>query len=418
MMKKLLAIAASCTALLIASVYVGPASSGAIFLLLPAFHRATTHDLPADYEPVHEGHVSLDSGRYFRSNDDIVVPGTPGLVLTRRYAVGDRVARDFGVGTTHADEWSVIGDPRTFQWAALVRPGEAGIRFARTSPGTSFFNAMYRHRSSDDEWRGARLGWTGGGWALRQRDGTLARFRGCGPGHGNACSIESYRDWDGHVTAYVRDTAGRLKKMSAGRNQWIAFERDDRGRVIRASASTGRHVRYVYDSRGRLARVESEGVVTHRYTYTDRDELETVVEPEADIENTYDENSRCIRQVNRFADGSEPYVFTFSYTLDGDTVTATRTDRSDGTWTHYTFTKAGHAATETWGLGSGEPSTFVFTRDPQTNAVLSFTLTCPDRTGKPLRHSSLVAPGREDWLKADMVRTHCHASARGWRSAG
>jgi YD repeat-containing protein len=419
-MKTLLTIVACCSSLLVAAVYAGPVTSGALLLLLPAHERPTAHDLPADYEPEHKGHVSLDIGRYFRANEDIVVPGTPGLVLRRSYASGDRIAREFGVGTTHAAEWSVIGDGKAFQWAALVRPGEPRIPFNRTSSGSSFFNAMYRHQSSAGEWQGARLGWTGSDWALRQLDGTLARFRGCGPDTKSTCAIVSYRDSDGHVIRYRRDNAGRLHRIEAGGAQWIALEYDDGGRVIRASASTAREVRYEYDERGRLARVKSGGTITHQYTYTDRDELSTIKEPDADIENTYDGNGRCIRQVNRFKDNSEPYIFDLDYTLDGSDVSATRTDRSDGTWTRYTFSKAGFTTSETWGRAGSEPSTFVFERDPTTNAVVSFSLTCPDRTGRQLRHSSLVAPGKEEWLKWDMVRTHCAVwvrSGSSWRTA-
>ena len=155
----------------------------------------------------------------------------------------------------------------------------------------------------------------------------------------------------------------------------------------------------------------------HRYTYTDRDELETIVEPGTDIENVYDRNGRCIRQVNRYDDGSEPFVFDFTYTLDGTKVVQTESRHSDGTWTVYSFGKSGFTTSETWGLTGQEPVSFIYERDPITNAVASLSLTCTDRRGRQSRHSSLVQPDREEWIKLDLVRTYCSWSRRSTRLA-
>ncbi len=62
-------------------------------------------------------------------------------------------------------------------------------------------------------------------------------------------------------------------------------------------------------------------------------------------------------------------------------------------------------------MGS-ESATFTYERDPATNAVTSLTLTCPDRTGRPLRHSSLVRNNNEDWIKWDLMQTRCSLNTR------
>lgn len=405
----LLRILAACSVLVVAAVFAGPASSGALLLLLPTPHGPVDHDLPDDYEPFHKGHVSLGNGLYYRENEDLIVRGSPPLILRRSYVSGYRVKQDFGIGTTMADEWFVIGDGKQFQWAALVRPGESRIHFDRTSPGSTVFNAMYRHTSSSGEWFGARLAWTGFDWALRQRDGALARFRQCGPHEKSRCSITRYRDSDGHVTTYRRDDSGRLLRIESGR-RWIAFEHDADGRVIRATASTKGEVRYAYDTRGRLSEVISGSKVTHKYTYTDLDEMATIVEPGTEIENIY-ENGRCVKQVNRYADGSDPYVFDFNYHLEGDTIVQVESKRSDGTWESYKFGDGGYTTAEVRGRGDVEAIAFTYERDPHSHEVTSLTMTCPDRTGRPLRHSSLVRPGEEERVKDDIVRTHCF-----WRS--
>ena len=161
MLRRILIGLATCSVLLIAAVFAGPVSSGAVLLLLPTTQEAKDHDLPESYEPFHKGHVSLDNGFYYQRDETLIVRGTPPLVLRRSYISSYRVQKEFGIGTTMAGEWYMVGDGKKFQWAALIRPGESHIRFERTSPGSSVFNAMYRHTTSAGEWFGARLGWTG-----------------------------------------------------------------------------------------------------------------------------------------------------------------------------------------------------------------------------------------------------------------
>ena len=405
-MKKLLRVAIACSALLvvalIAAIFAGPASSGALLLLLPASHRPSSHNLPDNYTPVHHGHVSLDIGLYFRDNEDLIVPGTPALILRRSYVSSYRAPGQFGVGTTLASDWWLIGDGQQFQWAELVRPGESRIRFERTSPGTSIATAMFGHGGSASEWRGARLGWTGIDWAMRLADGTLARFRGCGPASNDRCSITSYRDTDGSVITYRRNQAGRLERVESKPDRWIAFDYDEHDRIVRAYSSTARDVRYEYDARGRLARVKSHDVVTHRYTYTDLDEMATIIEPGTDIENSY-ADGRCVRQVNRYTDGSAPYIFDFNYTVVGSRISATRSRESDGSWELLSFDKAGYTIGQTTGVADHEPATFTFERDSATHAVVSLTLTCPDRygTSAPPFECGCAGPGRVDQVGSD-----------------
>ena len=90
--------------------------------------------------------MELAIGRYVRENEDLVVAGTPQLVLRRTYYSGWRVPAPFGVGTMQAADWYVVGDGKTFQWVRLVRPGETQIRFERTSPGSTVLNAHVQAR--------------------------------------------------------------------------------------------------------------------------------------------------------------------------------------------------------------------------------------------------------------------------------
>jgi hypothetical protein len=133
--------------------------------------------------------------------------------------------------------------------------------------------------------------------------------------------------------------------------------------------------------------------------------MATIVEPGTDIENTYNADGRCIRQVNRYPD-AEPYVFDFSYRVEGGEVVQADTKTSDDRLSKYTFTN-GYVTRETWERNGLAPAVFTYDRDTATNAITALTVTCPDRTGRPLRHSSIVRDGNEEWIKWDLLQTHC-----------
>jgi YD repeat-containing protein len=402
-LRKVLVAVVGIPVVALTAVFAGPVSSGGLFLLRAAHEPVADHGLSAEYEPLHKGSVDLATGLYVRENEDLVVHGAPGLVLRRTYLSGYRAPKQFGIGVTHTGEEYLIGDGERFQWASLILARGTRINFRRISVGSSVLNAMYVHDETTTEWQGARLGWTGFNWALRKRDGSLAVFQGCGPA--TICSIIQYRDVSGHTTHYRRDGSGRLAKMDDGADRWIAFEYDEHGRIARAHASTRSEVRYGYDGRGRLARVTSSEGVIRRYTYTDLDELATIEEPGTSIENLY-HDGRVVRQVNRFPD-RQPYTFDFSYQFADGRLVATDTRQSDGTNSRYTWDEGQRSTSEIMGRDGVEPATFTYERDPITKAITALTLTCPDRKGLPLRHSSIVRDGNEDEVKQNLLQTHC-----------
>ncbi|MGH9201628.1 MAG: DUF6531 domain-containing protein, partial [Vicinamibacterales bacterium] len=402
-----------CCVTVMAIVFGGPILSGALFLLLPTGTSAVPHDLPESYEPLHKGYIDLSTGLYVREDEDLVLGGTPPLVLRRTYLSGYRKGREFGIGTTHDGESFLVGDSARFQWASLIRANGSGIRFDRISFGTSFVNAMYEHRVSSTEFRGARLGWTGLGWAMRFPDGSLSLFEACGPNTPRGCALVKTRDSDGHVIHFRRDASRRLLWMASS-DRWIAFDYDDVDRITRAYDSAGREVQYAYDERGRLSRVSTFDGKTRQYTYTDRDEMHTIADPDISLENTYDAAGRCIRQVNRFPGETEPYTFRFDYRGEGRAIVQTDVTRSDGTWKTFTYDPTHHVISKSWGRSGLEADLVIsYERDPATSMVTGMTVTCPDRTGRPLSHSSYVRLGDEERIKADLIQTHCSWSQ--WR---
>lgn len=409
MKKVFVTIAVGVTAAIV-TVFAGPVSSGAILLLVPSSRLSVAHDLPATYRPLHKGHVDLPTGLYIREDEDIAVPGTPALILRRTYLSNYRVSKQFGIGTTHNGEWYLIGDGERFSWAALILADGSRVQFKRVSAGSSYFNAFYENTERTDEWTAAVLGWTGLSWTVRQRDGSSSRFRPCGVG--SVCSLMDWRDADGHTTHYLRDRAGRLIKMEASAARWIAFEYDDHDRIVRAYSSNKDNVRYEYDGRGRLTRVSSDDGTTRRYGYTDQDQMATVEDPEIGITNTYDANGRCTSQVDRFPEDEDMLSFQFEYTVQGTSVVAATSTESDGTWSRYSFNERRQTTSETWGAEGVAPTTISYERDPATGVKTALTITCPDRRGAPLQHRSIVRPETEEWVKRDLLQTHCSWSAR------
>jgi YD repeat-containing protein len=392
-------------AVVLVAVFAGPVSSGAILLVMPSDRPRVEHDLPPTYAPFHKGHVDLATGLYIREDEDIVLGGTPALIVRRTYLSNYRVSKQFGIGTTHNGEWYLVGDGARFSWAALILADGAHVQFERVSAGRSYMNALYANHQESGEWNSARLGWTGLWWTIRQRDGSTAHFRPCGAG--SVCSLIRSSDADGHTIKYRRDRSGRLVKMDTSADRWIAFEYDAGDRIVRAYSSNNDDVHYEYDGRGRLVRVSSSDGTVRRYGYTDQDQMASVEDPDIVIENTYNVDGRCTGQLNRFPGEDDTLSFRFDYALQGDRVVQTTSTRSDGTWSRYVFDERRYATSERWGANGIERATITYERDPSTGSETALTVTCPDRFGQPLRHRNIVRPGTEESVKWDLLQTHC-----------
>lgn len=357
----------------------------------------------ADHTPLHKGSIDLATGLYVRVNEDLVLQGEPLLALRRTYLSGFRSSREFGIGTTHAGEEYLIGDGERFQWASLIQARGSRINFKRTTPGTSLLNARFVHEETAGEWNGAELSWTLLSWTLKKRDGSLMTFRGCGKG--SVCSIIQSTDAQGRTIHYRRNALGRLLKMEAAGDRWIAFDYDAAGRIARAFDSSQREVRYGYDARGRLERVTGSDGSLRRYSYSDLDELESIEEPGTSITNKY-EDGRCVRQANWFPD-RDPYIFEFKYVAEGKRVFRTRSSQSDGTWREFAWDEHKTSISETLGRIGSEPAFIMYERDPVSRVVTALTVSCRSREGRPVRQSTPVRPGEDELLKRAVVQKYC-----------
>jgi YD repeat-containing protein len=328
-----------------------------------------------------------------------VVLDTMRLVLRRTYLAGDRVSRQFGVGTTHPCEWYLIGDGATYQWAELILANGGRIHFTRTSPGTSGVDPVFEHRSTPTRFFGAQLQRDPAGWAMRFRDGGVAVFKRCPPGTAEVCSILEMRDGNGHRTRYVRDASGLLTGIQGDAHSMV-FEYDAARRIVLARDSLGDVVRYSYDDGGHLSRVLGPGGAVRTYTYSDRDEMLTADEPGWRIVNEYDAASRVIRQVTRVTGSDATGVISFDYTVRDGSVVQTDITEYDGTHTRQTYNRHHYLLSETLDTDGSSPVSVSYDRDDTTNLTAAIRLRCHG-PGQPVAVTLAIPPAFEqDSVKA------------------
>jgi YD repeat-containing protein len=380
-------------ALAVCVVFGGPVTSGAFWLTSRAAEDSQKVRLPW-LEPYHQGGIDFATGLYVRTDQDVIVDsGDLPIVLQRTYRTHDDVSRAFGVGATHAGEWYLRGDSHKFQWVELILEDGARIRYQRTSWGTTFINAMFEHTSTPSVFYGSRIGWTGLNWALRWADGSVAIFRACGPG-GSVCSIMEMRSPGGRTVQFVRDAGSQtLRAIRSGAAE-ISLDYDDHGRITRARSSEGPHVTYAYDSAGRLARVSESGGTVRAYTYDDRGAMRTIDEPRWHIENWYDDDGRCVRQVTRFPDGRSSSLRVAYDVRDGKIVTATKS-WNDGPKTIYRFNNQHYLESEERDPTGPAPVLITYGRNVASNLSTRVAVRCYDADGRVRRRAESEYQGQQ-----------------------
>ena len=128
-----------------------------LFLLGVLFGVLTPDTGQPAHRLLHKGGIDLATGLYTRENDDLVVQGSPVLVLRRTYLSGYRVSKESRDWDDAPRRDDVIGDGESFQWAALILARGSRINFKRVTPGNTILNARFVHEETAGEWQGAEL---------------------------------------------------------------------------------------------------------------------------------------------------------------------------------------------------------------------------------------------------------------------
>ena len=320
--------------------------------------------------------VDLATGLLTLDKPDLVLPDVTPVVLQRSYRQNDTGRRSFGVGQTSGLDMYLTGDG-TFQWAELILPDGARVRFTRISPGSGHATAVMEHTATPTAFYKAQLAWNASymGWDLTFRNGTIWVF-GVNVNPGNM--LVAVRNQLGYQLVIQRGTltgtAHLPTRISGANGRTIEFTLDTTNKVITQARdlSTGRTVSYTYDGQFRLTHITDPAGGVTEYTYDGTSSrIHTIKDARGIVflTNQYDANGRVILQTQ--ADGT---TYQFAYTLDGSGK-VTQTDVTDprGHVRRVTFNSDGYPLTDTRAHGIALAQTTSYTRQAGTNLPTSVT---------------------------------------------
>ncbi|WP_455753186.1 RHS repeat-associated core domain-containing protein [Streptomyces chartreusis] len=300
--------------------------------------------------------VSLQTGLLTDTRTDLGVsdPLRPAEV-TRTYWQGDTRSRAFGIGRDLSYNM-YLHSRRLYTEVDLYIPGGQKVHFVRTSPGTSYGDAVFEPEGTPTALNGAKIQQESGGWHLRLRDGTDYIFPWYGPlkeirdSHGNALRITRSNGSKGDITS-IMTPGGR----------WVSFAYDSQHRVTQARDNTGRTVSYTYDGAGRLETVTDPAGEVSSYTYdgasnriaTARDARGIVY-----MTNTFYADGRVKKQT--LTEGQE-YSFAYTQTGTGQ-ITATEVTQPGGAVRRVEFDGSGFGVSDTQAYGTSLSRKTVYER--------------------------------------------------------
>ena len=333
---------------------------------------------PEDCQECKDGDpVDLGTGLFVYNQTDLVIQDVIPLALTRTYRPRDTVSRPFGIGTSHPYEIFLVGDFNTYAFIELILPDGGHIRYERLFPGINF-DTQFEHTATPGAFYKSILAWNGGGWNLTLRNGTVYNFPDSdgmiGP---RFAAMTGMHDRNGNSLILTRNN-GNLTKITSPNGRWIDFTYDASNRITQARDNIARTVNYTYDASGRLATVtDANGGVT-QYTYDTSNRMTKVTDPKgvAFLTNTYDTNSRVTKQTQ-----ADSTTYLYSYTI-GANGKISQTDVTDprGNVRRVTFNTTGAVMTDTFPVGKPEQQTITYTRQANTDQLLSMTDALSRRT--------------------------------------
>lgn len=322
--------------------------------------------------------VSLSTGLFVYGKTDMILPDTMPIRLTRTYRQLDGASRPFGIGTSHLYEMFLVGDTFPYTYQELIMPDGGRVRFNRTSPGTSYSDAIYESLAPN-AFHKAILAWNGNGWNLKLKNGSVYVFpEAFGAGRPSDSALQRIHDRYGNTITLTRGVNSRLTKITTTNGRWIELTYDTSDRITQAKDNIGRTVNYTYDASGRLWKVTDPAGGVTEHTYDAAHQMLTVKDARGIVflTNTYDASGRVSKQTQ--ADGT---TYLFAYTLDtGGRITQTDVTDPRGIIRRVTFNADGHTLTDTYALGRPEQQKVTYERQAGTNLPLSITDTLNRKT--------------------------------------
>jgi YD repeat-containing protein len=254
--------------------------------------------------------VDYKTGAFTHSQTDFYIGDSIPINVTRVF-LNRLTYGAFGAGTGISYDIHPVGDSVRFTYMFIVAPDGENFRFTRTSPGTSWADAVYRavdiRGAGANPFAGATISWNGSGWTLRMLDGTLMKFPAA---HGQASEgqegLLSIEDGKGNLLRIDRDRRGNILKITSPHGAYVTFKHDSDNRIVSATDYLGKTILYDYDANEQnqhLIRVDDpRDGITH-YVYGQTGTLVSIVKPDgtAWLKANYDDHGRLAEMV--FEDG-------------------------------------------------------------------------------------------------------------------
>lgn len=313
--------------------------------------------------------VDCATGLFLHSATDFYIADTIPITLTRTYRQNDSISRDFGIGTNHP-YGIFLSNPTTTTSAPpmidLILPDGGKVRFNQVS-GTTVNDVVYQHSTTPTRFQGAKLkiSTITHAWELTLSDKTVLVFQPHAPN-----ALISIRDRYSNTLTITR-SGSQITQVLSPHGRYLNFTYDGANRITQVTDNLGRIAGYQYDASGRLWKATDLDGQLEQYVYDTANRLTTVTDKRGNamVTNVYDANGRVQQQT--LADGA---IWQFAYTLDGSN-RVTQTDVTDprGYVRRDTFNGSGYLTQEIRALGQPEQQTYVYSREPATNLLLSIT---------------------------------------------
>jgi RHS repeat-associated protein len=316
--------------------------------------------------------VDCATGLFLNSATDLVINDIMPIEISRTYRPRDAVSRAFGIGTNLAYDIFLVGDTNPWTYQELILPDGGRIRYNRISPGTSFSDAVYEHKSSATSYYGSILkrGATGCYWDLALMNGSHICFpESMNSGSARHAAALSMSDRYGNALTFTR-TNDNLTRITSPSGRTVDLQYDSANRITQATDNIGRTVKYEYDAQGRLAKVTDPLGHFEAFTYDSTHRMLTVQDKRGNmmVTNEYDGNGRVAKQT--YADGTTNL---FAYTLDASNrVVQTDITNERGVVKRTVFNSAGYITSITEALGFPEQQVTTYEYTPN-NLLLSVT---------------------------------------------
>ncbi|MFF4160310.1 RHS repeat-associated core domain-containing protein [Streptomyces sp. NPDC001678] len=303
--------------------------------------------------------VDLGTGMLTDSRTDLAVADPLGSAeVNRTYWQGDTQTRAFGIGRDLS--YNVfLHSQEQYKEVDLYLPGGQRVHYVRTSPGSSYSDAVFEPAGTPGGFRGTKIAWNNNaGWDLTFRDGSVWVFPQYAP-------LKEIRDRHGNTVRLTRlnDTKGQVTRITTPDGRWITLSYDGQHRVSTARDNTGRTTTYSYDSAGRLQTVTDPAGKTSRYTYDGTSNRIASAQDARGIvymTNSYDADGRLKKQT--LAEGAT-YSFDYAKNPAGK-ITATDVKQPSGAVRRVTFDSDGFGTSDTAAYGSPLARKTVFERGP------------------------------------------------------